>query len=63
MPYIAYSTKNKREQTTYSVESVVYNMFEILTHSNLSHQLVFVSVHTSQLTNMSKCILYAISQL
>lgn len=48
---------------TYSVESVVDEMFDVLTHSDLSHELVLVSVHSSQLTNMSKDVLNAISKL
>ena len=45
---------------TYSVESVVDKMLQILAHPDLSHQLVFVSVHSSQLTHMSKYILQSI---
>ena len=48
---------------TYSVESVVDEMFDILTHSDLSHKLVLVSVHSSQLTDMSKDVLKTISKL
>lgn len=42
---------------TYSVKSVVDEMFEILAHPNLPHQFVFVSVHACQLTNMCKYVL------
>jgi hypothetical protein len=38
-------------------------MFKILAHSDLPHQLVLVTVHASQLTNVSKNILKTISQL
>ena len=48
---------------TYCVKSVVDDMFQILTHSDLSHQLVLVSVHSRELTNVSKCVLQSISQL
>lgn len=48
---------------TYSVESVVNEMFDVLTHSDLSHKLVLVSVHSSQLTNMGKDVLKAIGKL
>ena len=48
---------------TYSVESVVNEMFDVLTHSDLSHQLVLVSVHSSQLTNMGEDVLQTISKL
>ena len=48
---------------TYRVESVVYKMLEILTHPDLSHQLILVSVHTSQLTNMGVDVLQTISKL
>ena len=53
----------RMKRYTYSVESVVNEMFDVLTHSDLSHQLVLVSVHSSQLTNMSKDVLQAISKL
>lgn len=48
---------------TYSVESVVNEMFDVLTHSDLSHKLVLVSVHSSQLANMGKDVLKAIGKL
>ena len=48
---------------TYGVKSVVNEMFDVFTHSDLSHELVLVSVHSSQLTNMSKGVLKTISQL
>lgn len=53
----------RKRSYTYSVESVVDEMFDVLTHSDLSHELVLVSVHSSQLTNMSKDVLNAISKL
>lgn len=53
----------RRRSYTYSVESVVNEMFDVLTHSDLSHKLVLVSVHSSQLTNMGKDVLKAISKL
>ena len=55
--------QNDQESCTYSIEAVVDDMLEILAHSNLFHQLVFVTVHSSKLTNMCKHILEAISQL
>ena len=38
-------------------------MLEILAHSNLSHQLVLVAIHTRKLPDVCKNILKAISQL
>jgi hypothetical protein len=38
-------------------------MFKIFAHSDLSHQLVLVTVHASQLTNVSKNVLKTVSQL
>lgn len=52
----------KREYP-YSVEAVVDEMFEIFAHSDLSHQLVLVAVHSRQLTNVGKDVLQSISQL
>ena len=49
--------------TTYRIESVVYNVLDVFAHSNLSHQLVLVSIHSSQLTNMSEDVLQPISKL
>lgn len=48
---------------TYSVESVVDEMLQVFTHSDLSHQLVLVAVHSCQLTHMGKDVLQSISQL
>ena len=41
----------------YCVESVVNEVFEIFTHSDLLHEFVLVSVHASQLSNVCKNIL------
>ena len=38
-------------------------MLEVFAHANLSHQLVLVSVHTRQLTNVSENVLQTIRQL
>ena len=38
-------------------------MLNVLAHSDLPHQFIFVSVHASQLTNMSKNVLQAVSKL
>ena len=48
---------------TYCVESVVDQMFQIFAHSDLFHQFVLISVHSSQLTNMCEHILKTISKL
>jgi len=38
-------------------------MFQVLAHADLSHQLVLVTVHTSQLSDVCKDVLKSISQL
>ena len=38
-------------------------MFEVLTHSDLSHQLVLVAVHPRQLTHVGKGVLKTVRQL
>ena len=52
-----------RYPCTYCVEPVVDEMFEILTHANLPHQLVLISVHPRQLSNMGKDVLQPVGQL
>ena len=47
----------------YRVESVIDNMLEILAHPNLPHQLVFVTVHPSQLSHVGEDVLQAVRQL
>lgn len=51
------------KEYSYGVEAVVDEMLEIFAHSDLSHQLVLVAVHSSQLTNVGKDVLQSISQL
>lgn len=51
------------EEYPYSVEAVVDEMLEIFAHSDLSHQLVLVAVHSCQLTNVGKDVLQSVSQL
>ncbi len=48
---------------THGIETVVDDVLEVLAHSDLSHQLVLISVHSSQLSNMSKYVLKSISKL
>lgn len=48
---------------TYSVKPVVDEMFQVLAHSNLPHQFVFVPVHPCELTHVGKDVLQAICQL
>ena len=48
---------------TYSVEPVVDEVLDVLAHSDLSHELVLVSVHSSQLTNVREDVLKTISKL
>lgn len=38
-------------------------MLQVLAHPDLPHQLIFVAIHASQLTNMGKDILQSICQL
>lgn len=38
-------------------------MLQVLAHPDLSHQLVLVAIHASQLTHMGKDVLQAICQL
>lgn len=38
-------------------------MFQVLAHPNLSHQLILVSVHAGQLTDVCENVLQTISQL
>src|SRR5690606_12427152 len=45
------------------VEAVIDEMLQIFAHSNLSHQLVLVTVHASELTNVGKNVLKTIGQL
>ena len=49
--------ERERERETHSIKSIVDDMFKIFTHSDLSHQLVLVPVHTSQLSNVREYIL------
>jgi hypothetical protein len=46
-----------------SVETVVDDVFVVLAHSDLAHQTVFVSVHTSKLAYVGIKVLQTISQL
>lgn len=48
---------------TYCVKPVVDEMFQVLAHSNLPHQFVFVPVHARELTHVGKDVLQAICQL
>lgn len=48
---------------TYSVEPVVNEMLQIFAHPDLSHQLVLVTVHASQLANVGEDVLQTIGQL
>ena len=48
---------------SYSVESVVDDMLEVLAHANLPHQLVLVAIHPCQLADVGKGVLQTISQL
>lgn len=46
-----------------SIEPVIDQVLQILGHSDLSHQAVFVPVHASQMTHMTEYVLQTISQL
>lgn len=54
---IYFDFKSEVKDYTYSVESVVDDMLEILTHTDLPHKLVLVPVHSCQLTDVGKHIL------
>lgn len=46
-----------------SIKSVVDQVFQIFTHAHLSHQFVFVPIHSCQLADMGEYVLQAVSQL
>lgn len=48
---------------SHRVEAVINEMLQVLAHTNLPHQLVFVPVHARQLPHMGKDILQSICQL
>ena len=48
---------------THCVESVVDDVFEILAHPDLLHQLVLVTVHARQLAHVGKDVLKAVGKL
>lgn len=48
---------------SHRVEAVIDEMFQVLAHANLPHQLVLVAVHARQLPHMGKDILQPICQL
>lgn len=48
---------------THGIEPVVNEMLQILTHAYLPHELVLVSVHAGELTDVCKDVLQAIGQL
>lgn len=48
---------------TYCVEAVIDDVLEVLAESNLPHEFVLVTVHPSELANMSECVLQAINKL
>lgn len=45
------------------VESVVYEMFQVLAHSDLPHESILVAVHARQLPDMVEGVLKAIGEL
>lgn len=49
--------------STHSVEAVVDEVLEVLAHADLSHQLVLVAVHASQLAHVGKDVLQPVCQL
>ena len=54
---------NRFHKETYSVKPVINQVLDVFAHPDLSHELVLVSVHSSQLTNMGEDVLQAISKL
>ena len=57
------SYRIKAIENTYGIESIVNHMLQVFAHPNLLHQFVFVSVHASQLSNMSENVLQSICEL
>jgi hypothetical protein len=45
------------------IEPVVDQVFEVLSHSDLAHQAILVSVHAGKMSNMREYILQSISEL
>lgn len=43
--------------STHRIETIINQMLEILAHTNLTHQFVFIAIHSSQLANMREYIL------
>lgn len=54
---------NRFHKETYSVKPVINQVLDVFAHPDLSHELVLVSIHSSQLTNMGEDVLQAISKL
>ena len=48
---------------THRIKPIVDQMFQILAHSDLPHELVLVPVHARQLSHVSKDVLKTVSQL
>jgi hypothetical protein len=45
------------------VESIVDQVFQVLAHPYLSHQLVLIAIHSGQLSHVSEDILESVGQL
>lgn len=45
---------------SYRIEPVVNEMFQILTHPDLPHKFILVSVHSGKLTNVRKDVLQTV---
>jgi len=52
-----------RKRLSHRVESVVDEMFEILAHPDLPHELVLVSVHAGELAHVGEHVLEAVGEL
>ncbi len=46
-----------------SVKSVIYHVFNVFALSNLFHKFIFISVHSSQVSDVIKEVLKAIGKL
>lgn len=47
----------------YRIEAIVNQMLQIFAHTNLSHEFIFITIHSGKLTNMSENVLQTIGQL
>ena len=56
-------SKVVKQVSTHGVEPVVHDVFQVLAHAYLLHELVLVPVHARQLAHVGKHVLDTIGQL